>query len=79
MHFFPEIMTYMDLVTLLVQRHRDKISHLIDTMRCIIPPSKRKDMASVLQRAIDFIKYLDEENKVCVSSKQMLDHMLFLI
>ena len=63
---------------LLLQRHRDKISHLMDTLRSIIPPSERQDMSSVLERAIEHINYLDDQNKVCVSAlltQQMLDFL----
>ena len=62
---------------ILLQRHRDRISHLMDTLRSIIPPSEKKDMSSVLKRAIEHIHYLDEENKVRVF-KQVLDYMLSL-
>ena len=47
-----------------MQRHRDGIAHLMDTLRSILPPSEKQDKLSVLERTIEHINRLTEENKV---------------
>ena len=72
-------LTNADLLTLPLQRHRDRISHLMDTLRSIIPPSERQDMSSVLERAIHHINHLNEENKVCASLEQTSDTLFSFV
>ena len=48
-----------------MQRHRDGIANLMDTLRSILPPSEKQDKLSVLERTIEHINCLTEENKVC--------------
>ena len=52
------------LCFVLLQRHRDKIAHLMSTLRSIIPSSERQEMSSVLAGAIKHIHHLREENEV---------------
>ena len=60
-----------------MQRNRDRIANLMDTLRSIIPPSEKQDRLSVLDRAIEHINRLTEENKVCACHEEfwlMQDH-----
>ena len=59
-----------------MQRHRDRIAHLMGTLSSIIPPSEKQDRLSVLERTIEHIHRLTEENKVRAHGELM--HSRFL-
>ena len=55
-----------------MQRHRDKVAHLMDTLRSIIPPAEKHDRLSVLEMTIKHINRLTGENKVCACHEGLL-------
>ena len=55
-----------------MQRNRDRIANLMDTLRSILPPSEKQDRLSVLERTIEHINHLTEENKVCACHETFL-------
>ena len=55
-----------------MQRHRDKVAHLMDTLRSIIPPTEKHDRLSVLEMTIKHINRLTGENEVCACHEGLL-------